>query len=155
MPEYRQRSRSRDRHRKYSRDYSRNDDGRRRDSYRERDGRSPVRRSEDRRERSEQDEDKAKKAARLAKFAVWKAKQAIVSSEEKGNGNVASVKNAANASTEINEDPLDAFMSAEVLPEVQAKEMEEKKRAEEESKKIKEMLSVRHGFGQWQCLSFV
>ena len=147
MPEYRQRSRSRDRHRKYSRDYSNNYDRRKDSYYRERDGRSPVRRSEDRHERNEQDEDKAKKAARLAKFAVWKAKQAISSSGEKVNANLASFsgKNAANASTEVNEDPLDAFMSAEVLPEVQAKEMEEKKRAEEESKKIKEMLSVRHG----------
>jgi hypothetical protein len=39
-------------------------------------------------------------------------------------------------------DPLDAFMAAEVLPEVKAKEDEERKRAEEESKNLKELLAV-------------
>lgn len=40
-------------------------------------------------------------------------------------------------------DPLDAFMAAEVLPEVKAKEEEERKHAEEERKKLKELLQVR------------
>jgi len=149
MPEYRRRSRSRDRDRRYSRDYHRND-SERRETYRERDERSPVRRREEGPERVDEHNEKAKKAARLAKFAVWKAKQAIQSSGERDYGarKSTSGKNETNISTKFDEDPLDAFMSAEVLPEVQAKEMEEKERAEEESKKMKEMLAVRRALEQ-------
>ena len=40
-------------------------------------------------------------------------------------------------------DPLDAFMAAEVLPEVTAKEKEEQKQAAEEKKQLEELLAVR------------
>lgn len=39
-------------------------------------------------------------------------------------------------------DPLDAFMAAEVLPEVKAKEEEERKRAEEEKAKLQELMKA-------------
>jgi hypothetical protein len=40
-------------------------------------------------------------------------------------------------------DPLDAFMAAEVLPEVKAREEEERKKAAEERAKLQELLKVR------------
>lgn len=40
-------------------------------------------------------------------------------------------------------DPLDAFMQAEVLPEVRAKEEQERREAKEEKQKLQELLKVR------------
>lgn len=40
-------------------------------------------------------------------------------------------------------DPLDAFMAAEVLPEVKQKEQEEAAKKEEERRKLTEQLAVR------------
>ena len=71
--------------------------------------------------------DAAKIAARKAKLAMWKA------------------KNAADEVTKTHDDvdPLDAFMTKEVLPEVKEKEEQERRAAEQEKKKMDEMLAVR------------
>ncbi|KAI8103664.1 hypothetical protein M9435_004998 [Picochlorum sp. BPE23] len=73
--------------------------------------------------------DAAKIAARKAKLAMWKAKKAA---------------NEVTKSHDDHEDPLDAFMSNEVLPEVKEKEEQERKAAEQEKKKMDEMLAKGH-----------
>lgn len=54
--------------------------------------------------------------------------------------------------THDDQDPLDAFMSKEVLPEVKEKEEQERKAAEQEKKKMDEMLAVRCIIG-WSIIS--
>ena len=43
---------------------------------------------------------------------------------------------------ETDEDPLDAFMAAEVMPEVKEKEEEEQQRRQEEKKQMAQQLAV-------------
>lgn len=77
----------------------------------------------------------AKKAARMAKLAAWKANKVVQGESEglgEGKGDDAYV------------DPLDAFMSAEVLPEVKEKEKRERREAEEERKKLEAMVKKGH-----------
>lgn len=80
------------------------------------------------------DRDMGKKASRLAKLAVWKANQAA---QQKGTG-VVSDKDDKQEAPVVEEDPLDAFMSAEILPEVRKKEEKELQEAREEKKRLEE-----------------
>ena len=56
---------------------------------------------------------------------------------------------AAELAAKDAEDPLDAFMAQEILPEVKQKEQEETARKEEERKKLAQQLAV------WALLLFV
>uniref|UniRef100_A0A1D1ZYA6 J domain-containing protein n=1 Tax=Auxenochlorella protothecoides TaxID=3075 RepID=A0A1D1ZYA6_AUXPR len=102
--------------------------------------------------------DAEKKAARLAKLQAWKLQQAggVSSAQHPAPPVTMAVHQAHPISPptalplpaqgggqrdEDEVDPLDAFMAAEVLPEVAAREAEEKKRAEDERAKLKELLA--------------
>ena len=78
------------------------------------------------------DEDKGVKAARMAKLAVWKANKAA---QEPAARSLSGAEKM-----EKEEDPLDAFMSSEVLPEVKEKEEKEMREALEEKKKLEEAM---------------
>jgi hypothetical protein len=80
-----------------------------------------------------------KKAARLAKLAMWKANKAAAeaSHEAPKEGN-------ATAGQEADIDPLDAFMSHEVLPEIQRKQEEERCKEQEERRQLEEALRKGH-----------
>ena len=94
----------------------------------EREGRGRKRDYDDWRHDSQRrDDDRSVKAARLAKLAVWKA-------------NKAAQQPTSSVLQEEEEDPLDAFMSSEVLPEVKEKEAKELREALEEQKKLDEAM---------------
>lgn len=98
------------------RDYERERRGRKRD-YEDRGGEYHYKR-----------DDTSVKASRLAKLAVWKANKA------------AQQPSSAGPEVDKIEDPLDAFMSSEVLPEVKEKEEKERHEALEEKKKLEEVM---------------
>ena len=56
--------------------------------------------------------------------------------------NFATLVQAAELAAKDAEDPLDAFMAQEILPEVKQKEQEETARKEEERKKLAQQLAV-------------
>jgi hypothetical protein len=78
--------------------------------------------------RSSSRHDSGVKAARMAKLAVWKANKAAQQPSSAVPDKVDTV----------DEDPLDAFMSSEILPEVKEKEERERREALEEKRKLEE-----------------
>lgn len=90
-----------------------------------------------------------KKAARLAKLQAWRAQQggcAAAAAAPAPQPQPPQPQPQQQAEGLLNEegdevDPLDAFMAAEVLPEVAAREAEEARRAVEEKAKLQELLA--------------
>lgn len=84
-------------------------------------------------------DDKSLKAARMAKLAVWKANK-VAHSALPGEKNETTNK----GKVVEEEDPLDAFMSSEVLPEVKEKEEKEMREALEEQKRLDDAIKRGH-----------
>ena len=87
------------------------------------------------------DEVEAKKKARMAKLAAWKANKAVeeattTSTPSKQAHVDKPSEHEASALNEEEIDPLDAFMSSEVLPEVKRRQEEEMKKEREEREKL-------------------
>ncbi|KAH7615996.1 hypothetical protein Ndes2526B_g09309 [Nannochloris sp. 'desiccata'] len=110
--------------------------------------------------------DAGKQAARAAKLQAWKqqkqqepdqppetaveaalrrAQEAAATLANKSTGDKEVEYNSEKQLEQLEQeeeiDPLDAFMASEVLPEVKAKEAEEKRIAQEETKKLKELFT--------------